>query len=111
MITTAEILAYMKSGKTFSMKVCSYDRSRKKGGKVREFPEAILTQAGPIASRPPTSIEKKQAELARIRKNPHHRSHYTRNITILANGRKTSIVEKIHPPLILEFNGDSIVVP
>lgn len=109
MISIKEILKYMESGKVFSMKVIAYDRKRKTGGQIKEYPEAILTQA-PKPDRSLTKVEQQKLELDRLRKNPHHREHYTRNITICQEGQPTSIIHTIHPPLIIEFNGD-IVVP
>ena len=60
--------------------------------------------------RPPTFLEAKAQQLAMAKRNPRHRRWYTRNICLLQNGVLTSIIRKIHPPLILEFNGQ-IVVP
>jgi len=110
MITTAEILEHMESGQPFSVSVVSFDKRRKKGGKIKVYPEAVLTQKEK-GDRPRTKKEAKAEELQQLRKNPHHREHYTRNITILQNGFKTSIIASIHPPLIVEFNGDTQVFP
>jgi hypothetical protein len=106
MITLAEILRHMESGKPFSLKVVSYDRDRKKGGEILHFEEARLVPRDLPArtDRPPT---KKEALLER-RQN--HFSHYTRNIQIIANGTPTAIIRKIHIPLIIEFNSDKEVV-
>lgn len=110
MITTSEILKYMESGQPFSCSVVAFDKRRKTGGKVKEYPEAILTQRTK-GDRAPTKMEAQRLELERLRKNPNHREHYTRNITILQQGRKTSIIASIHIPLIVKFNGDTEVFP
>jgi len=106
MITLTEILRYMESGKPFSLKVVAYDRDRKKGGEILHFPEARLVRHDKpsAASRPPTKKE------ALIERRQNHFSHYTRNIQILADGTPTSIIRKIHIPLIIEFNEDAQVV-
>jgi hypothetical protein len=38
-------------------------------------------------------------------RNPNHQWHYTRNIRLLSQGMATESIIKIHPPLIIEFNG------
>lgn len=40
-----------------------------------------------------------------IERNPNHATHYTRNIRILMDGQPTEAIVKIHPALIIEFNG------
>lgn len=112
MITTQEILAYLESGQSFSMKVVAYDRKRKKGGEIKYYPEAILVQKTENKpTRPPTKIEQQKTELEQLKKDPHHKKWYTRNIQILQNGFPVGITHTIHPPLIIEFNGDTQVVP
>lgn len=112
MITQREILAYMQSGKPFSCKVVALDIKRKTGGNVIEYPEvrlAKLEEKEP-ADRPPTHTEQLQDKLQKLQKNPKHKKHFTRNIQILQDGYPTSIIKKIHVPLIIEFNGEKDIV-
>lgn len=104
----------MESGQAFSLKVVAYDRKRKSGGQIKDYPEAVLLQVeeDEIVSedifrgnRPNTQ---KEAQQIRMVKEAHHRKWYTRNIRILQNGHPTSIIKKIHPPLIIEFNGQKV---
>ena len=110
-ISTKQMLATMEEGQPFSMVVVTYDRKRKKGGQIKEYPEAILVQADQKqqTNRPLTAIEAKVDRLTQIKKNPHHHSHYTRNIQLLQDGHPTSLIKKIHPPLVLEFNGQKVM--
>ncbi len=101
----------MKSGKPFSMRVVKYDKKRKKGGQIEEYPEAVMVikkEQAEKDSRPATRIEEMKADI-RKRKNPSHGKHYTRNINILQDGHPTTIIRKIHPALIIEFNNQKVV--
>ena len=39
------------------------------------------------------------------KRNPLHNQHYTRNIRVVMDGLETESIYKIHPALIIEFNG------
>lgn len=113
MITIAQCIEFMESGKPFSCKVVSYDLKRKSGGKILEYDEAILVQntkeEEEEAGRPRTNRETQVQRLTEMKRNPSHRKWYTRNIQLLQDGFPTSLIKKIHPPLIIEFNGDKEV--
>jgi hypothetical protein len=107
-VTVKEILQAMEAGETFSLTVISYNRKEKAGGKLVEYHEARLHKRGEAdgtGGRSSTKVETMQETL----KNPEHRKWYTRNIQILQDGFPTSIIRKIHPPLIIEFNGKKVV--
>jgi hypothetical protein len=108
-ITIKEMLRVMESGETFSIdKAVSYDRKRKTGGDIIEYPEARLVQAEqePTSDRPLTRVEQLKKQKARV---PRHRKWYTRNIRLCIGGHPTGQIRKVHPPLILEFNGKTVV--
>jgi hypothetical protein len=133
-ITEREMLRVMEDGKPFALRYVTYDAGRRKGGAVREIAEAVLCNgaqdredgAGESAGssvRPLTD-----AELAALQsgggaqvqagagsgpgapRNPRHSHWYTRNVRVLQAGVPTSLVRKIHPPLVLTFN-DKRVLP
>jgi len=116
-ITIREILQQMEKGDIFSIKFVKYDRSRKKGGEIRHFPEAVLhtkshddevTQAA--MGRPLTVVEQKMKDLNALKaKQPNHHQNYTRNLVLVQNGHKTSEKRKFHPALVLEFNNLQVV--
>lgn len=115
-ITERDMLEYMETGKPFSLTFVTYDRKRKTGGKPQRYAEAILVQpkkeAAAAARRSLTPAEARAAEHRERnerRADPNHRSWYTRNIRILQDGQATTIVRKIHPPLVLEFNKKRVV--
>jgi len=103
----------MESGAPFSIQVITYDARRKEGGKVVEYGEAVLLSAEEkesLIGRPKTQIEDwAERKATARRKAPKHRKWYTRNIRVLQDGHPTSIVRKIHPPLVTLFNQQIVV--
>ncbi len=112
-ITTKKMLEIMKSGECFSMTVVSYNRQQKTGGQLLEYLEAELMwnnqDSDKQRQRPPTSTEAKQDQLDQLTRKPNHHHWYTRNIRLWQNGAPTSIKRKFHPPLVLTFNGLTVV--
>lgn len=111
----------MHSGAVFSLRVVSYDRRRKdKTGQIREYPAAVLVwgDGGNIRTakkqgeRPLTALEKSMLAAPAAdswKRDPNHAAHYTRNIRVVVDGIPTEAIHKIHPPLIIEFNGETTV--
>lgn len=107
-ITIREMLDYMQVGGVFSLTVVSYDRKRKRGGQVKQYAEARLLGAEenkPKRSRKATLLEAR----ALAPKHPDHLGNYTRNIRLMQNGADTSLIRKIHPPLVVTFNNKTVV--
>jgi len=110
-ITVRDMIKYMESGGAFSLIYITYDAKRNKGGKVISYPEAMLLQSTiQQGQRQATAQEAKQEELKRLRKDPNHGRWYTRNIRLLVNGYPSSVKKKIHPPLVVVFNDQIVVV-
>jgi len=118
MISIKECLEIMHSGAQFSLKVVQYDQRRQeKRGKVLEVDCAVLVWGdGPSsakatagkAEREPTDLEKSLMGGNDIgKRNPQHEQHYTRNIRVVMDGLETESIHKIHPALIIEFNGQT----
>lgn len=109
-ITIRECNHIMKSGNIFSFKCVTYDKKRKRGGELMEFDEAVLMERpkdddiSKDMGRPLTESEKVE-----VKKLQRHWDNYTRNLRILQNGTPTSIIKKIHPPLLIEFNGKQVI--
>lgn len=97
----------MESGIVFNCIVLSYDRKRKKGGEVMEFHEARLYQPGTKDVTNMTVVERKLYE--RNQRKPNHGVHFTRNVRILQAGHPTDIIRKLHPPLVMKFNGKTVL--
>lgn len=115
MVSIKEVIEYMHSGKTFSLKVVQFDRRRKeKRGRVLEIDCGELlwgdggAKAGARMERAPTDLERSLMGPAIVidRRNPNHAYHYTRNVRVIIDGMKTEQIHKIHPALIIEFNGE-----
>jgi hypothetical protein len=128
-ITVKQCLEIMDSGKPFYCLVVTYDRQRRKGGRIMEM-DAQIEKKGAhdwqlpsreigtrpeeqpaAAARPMTDYEAKLAALSApddTSRNPNHKHWYTRNVRVLVNGHPTDIV-KIHPPILWEFNGMQVV--
>lgn len=97
----------MNSGQVFTCKVVTYDQKRKTGGEIKEY-RAILMQGKDRGEklRPMTPREKLKSADSR---NPNHKQWYTRNIRIVTHDNfETTIVRKIHIPLIIEFNNQTV---
>lgn len=115
-ITVRDMLSEMETGEVFSLTFVTYDRKRKRGGRIEDIAQAVLLRHDPeatndiFAGRPATPREKKVQQLAELRRSPQHHKWYTRNIRLLVNGHPTGEIRKIHPPLVALFN-DKIVVP
>jgi hypothetical protein len=116
MISIKECLEIMHSGAHFSLKVVQYDQRRKeKRGKVLEIASGELVwgdgcndKAQRQSERQPTDLEKALMGGNEITgRNPNHAHHYTRNVRVLLDGMKTESIHKIHPSLIIEFNGQT----
>lgn len=112
----------MHSGAVFSLRVVSWDERRKdRRGQVLEYKEAVLVW-GIASTTPPTGAalltkERDMTPLERSltgesdaqawKRNPNHAEHYTRNIRVLVDGQPTEVIRKVHPALIIEFNGQT----
>lgn len=114
MISIKECLVIMHTGAQFSLKVVQYDKRRKeKRGKVLEVPCAVLVwgdggsdRTKRAGERQPTALERAlSGENDLDKRNPNHEHHYTRNIRAVMDGLETEVIYKIHPALIIEFNG------
>lgn len=116
-ISIKEVINTIDSGAPFSCKVVSYDRKRKRGGTIKIIDEGRVARNDQIGSSPFTSgtgserplTKMEQLEAAK-KKAPRHKKNYTRNVIILQEGMDTSLIEKIHPPLIIAFNGKQVLV-
>lgn len=106
-----EVLQQMKTldseGKAvpFSLKTRTLNRYSKKGGKLKEYPEARLVmneKQERITS--VAALRAMQPKVLRERKNPQHFQNKTRNIR-LPNGEK----RKIHIRFIIEFNNQKVI--
>jgi len=112
-ITVRDMLEQMETGMPFSLTYVTYDHNRRKGGKLISYMEAKLAKHDEIAkkNRGRTTVEDTRARKQRIKegRDPRHQKWYTRNITILQNGTTTSLIKKIHPPLVTIFNNQIVV--
>lgn len=119
MITIRECLTRLHAGEKCSIVVVSYDKRRaNKSGRRLRYDECVLVGVAeqdreaepPRAERPLTHLERKLmiSEAPVIdRRDPNHQWHYTRNVRVYQQGQPTEMVVKIHPALIVEFNGET----
>lgn len=108
-ITEREMLRRMESGEVFSLRYVSFDRQRRKGGKVKHIEQAVLlhaTKEASTAARRPLTPSEHVAVTVDVnkKKDPNHPGWYTRNVRVLQDGAPTAIVRKVHPPLVLSYN-------
>lgn len=115
MITIRECLAKLHAGEVCSLVVVSYDRRRDhKNGRRLRYDECALVWGDdkdqqPRSERALTELEKKAIgfDVPADRRNPNHQWHYTRNVRVYQQGNPTEMIVKIHPALIVEFNGET----
>lgn len=109
-ITLKAMIAEMQTGATFSCTVISFDKKRGTGGEILEYHEARLfdPKLEQHASRAATEVERLRERLQESR-NPNHGKHFTRNIMLMMNGHTTSETRKIHPPLVVSFNNQTVL--
>lgn len=109
MISVAECLKIMADGQPFRCRTVSYDRKRKKGGNIETIEAVLLDEAQMLKLRPDRAATKRETINQRPdRRDPKHADHFTRNVRICQNGHPTSLLRKIHPPLLIEFNGQLV---
>jgi hypothetical protein len=103
-VRLSEVLRQMEEGKErFTIRFVTCDRTRQTGGKIEEWHHCQLSrrrQAGAEQPRAPRPAEESAGRL------PAHYQNATRN---LVQGN-SSQVRKIHIWLILEFNGQQVVL-
>ncbi|MFC4230571.1 hypothetical protein ACFOW1_01625 [Parasediminibacterium paludis] len=100
-ISLKEVIAWMDSGKPFSIGFVTCDKQQNKGGEWIEIPEA--TKYEWMTTREKASIAKAAPSTA-LKKNPNHYDNSTRNIK-LPNLQK----RKVHLRLITTFNGKTVL--
>lgn len=107
LISIRDMLEDMEMGQPFSMKVVKYNKQAVTGGNILEIEEAFLRKKSSI-NRPKEITDPATREGGQS-KAPNHFKNYTRNIRLLKNGGPTNTIVKIHPPLVLEYNGKKVV--
>lgn len=119
MIQMKEVIERIHNGEIFSCKVVRYDHRRKeRTGELIVIEQCKLVWGKGVIKKPlkgerePTELELSliKAQSGVLKKNPHHSVNYTRNVRVYIDGNPTEIIKKIHPPLIIEFNGETTMV-
>lgn len=100
MYTFRQVIDEMNRGEPFTCTFITYSSKRKKGGRIRDI-EAKVIRPEDIVSRPVTEHEEKE----RSKDQPRH----VRNVILLVDGFPTNQVRMINIPLIIKFNGESVV--
>jgi len=116
-IEVQQMLREMETGIIFSITYVTYDRQRKKGGKVITHQEAKLHRADDaiaaektLMQRPLSEAEQAVAtQYTNAKRSPHHGEHFTRNLVLMQNGHTTSQIRKIHIPLVVKYQGKTVV--
>ena len=96
----SEALKVTESGEIFSCKVVAFDHKRKTGGHIKFYPELVHSKSTDFII-PSTKSETKAQN---------HFENATRNFLKCANGQPTSVVRKIHIILMLEVNGQKVML-
>lgn len=108
MISFREILNVIHSGQVFNCTVVTYNKQNRTGGQLRNY-RGCLLRRDPMPNLRPSTKQELQEYDRKIKRDPNHRLHYTRNIQLVtSDGFKTQVIKKIHVPLIVEFNGQKV---
>lgn len=111
-ISIRQMLIRMESGEIGTFRVVKYNRRLGTGGDILVIKQGFLQKKDRDMGK---AIRKELAQDTQpmtptaISKNPRHYINYTRNLHILENGRPTNRMIKIHPSLILNYNGLKVV--
>ena len=89
----------------FSIKVRTYNRYSKTGGKLNHYPKAKLVMKEGAAKYDEITALRTKPKAPVARKKPYHFANKTRNIKILPSGK----IKKIHIRFIIEFNGKKVI--
>ena len=93
-------LAIINSGAPFRCSYVSFDKKRKTGGALKNE-TLVITSA-------PDSERKQQPET--VSKAQNHHENATRNFYVVADNVVTSVIRKVHIILILEINGNKLML-
>jgi hypothetical protein len=106
-VTIKEMLQEMNSGRVFSISFVSYDKQRRRGGEVKEYPSAVLLRTDNDTIKPKNDNKKGSVGSSTP---PKHYEHATRAFRVVLNGVETSAIKKFHLFLVLQFNGKKLVL-
>ena len=103
-----QVLAQMAAAvEPFALRFVKLNEQKGTGGEIVELAGQLLSGRGAAkAPVPATSASVPAGEAAHLVRNPNHYNNHTRNLVSTLNGRYT----KVHYPLILEFNGQKVIL-
>lgn len=108
------MIAQMRLGDIFSIKYITYDRQRKTGGELNSFDECQLLDKAKVDAlngRALTHLEELRIRVDNEdKRDPNHDKWGTLNIIILQDGQPTSMIRKIHPLLVTQFNEHKVTL-
>lgn len=96
-----DALKLIESGATVKIQYVSLDIRRKTGGKVKEF-VGVVTK--------PKEQRKTNQSIVSTGKARNHYSNFTRNFFTVLNDRITMDQKTVHLPLILQVNGQKMML-
>lgn len=97
-ISIKDMIAYMNTGKPFSIVYVTWDHTKGAGGSVKEVQLAYKHYSNTTAK-----ASHADSEPGTVKRNPNHFSNSTMNIKI--PGQSGVDVRKVHVQLIRRFNG------
>lgn len=101
------MLAEMNTGRVFSISFVSYDKQRKRGGEVKEYPSAVLLLHEKEPTKPKADNRESSVGCPTTK---NYYEHATRAFRVVINGVQTSAIKKFHLFLVLRFNGKKLVL-
>jgi len=98
-VTLTQVMAEIKTGRPFEISFVTADRKRGKGGEIRNYAHCSISRL------PGEKSGDVQREPEKGRKAPRHFENDTINIQISGSRE----IRKIHPRLIIRFNGNKVI--
>ena len=118
-VTLQEMLARLDADEIVSMVVVKYNASKGTAGGLMHIGECqqlnadgkAPSEAGSTPSEASSPAEGGIQDYSQEekRRNPHHFEHFTRNVRLFSAGQPTKEIRKIHPQLVVEFCGASVL--
>lgn len=111
MISIKQCLEALHRGDTVSLEVVTYNKRRPEtSGRllVIESCQLMWGKEADADAPAPSRQPGKAPVVPKVKRNPNHADHFTRNVRVVTNGLLTEIIHKIHPPLIVKMNGQTV---
>lgn len=103
-IDFGSMISLIDSGERVKIEYCSYDETRKTGGKLRTIEGRVTKKK---AEQAPAVI---QQETVSAKSKRNHYFNFTRIFILMMSEKETSVLKPVHLPLILKINDKRVIL-